>query len=105
MSQFGSYVTFASLPMPERGKYSSILSEIRQEQAIPDEKTLTVFVLPAKPPSPAGKRSAPRSFRRVSFSKREGVATASERLRARGDKTDFPDLMQALLEAWLASSS
>jgi len=28
---------------------------------------------------------------------------ASARLRRRGDRTDFSDLMQALLEAWLAT--
>jgi aryl carrier-like protein len=34
----------------------------------------------------------------------ESILRATERLKRRGDRTDFSDLMQALLEAWLQTS-
>lgn len=35
--------------------------------------------------------------------KEQGVQRAVERLKRRNDRTDFSDLIQALLEAWLAA--
>jgi hypothetical protein len=37
------------------------------------------------------------------FLKKETIRLANERLSRRPDKTDFSDLLQALLEAWLAA--
>ena len=36
--------------------------------------------------------------------KEESIARANARLKTRADRTDFSDLMQALLEAWLQTS-
>jgi aryl carrier-like protein len=33
--------------------------------------------------------------------KQASIEQAAQRLKQRGDRTDFSDLMQALLEAWL----
>jgi hypothetical protein len=76
-------------------KYGSLLSEIRQEQK---NQPPAVF-LPEKRPVLTGKRSAAGWKQKAVLLKEE----AQERLRRRGDKTDFSDLMQALLEGWLAT--
>lgn len=88
--------------MPEKkGKYSGLLSEVRQEQ---EASPPTVFpVIPTKPPAPAGKRSDPDYIQKGVFLKKVTIARAVERLDRRGDKTDFSDLTQALIEAWLST--
>lgn len=82
-----------------KGKYGSLLSEIRQEQSIQPPAVL----LPEKRPILTGKRSAVGWRQKSVLLKEENVSRAQERLKRRGDKTDFSDLMQAILGAWLAS--
>jgi len=89
--------------MAEKGKYGGILSEIRQEQAVPRPADGSALLVPIKPPAPAGKRSDPAYTQKGAFLKKETIRLANERLGRRGDKTDFSDLLQALLEAWLAT--
>jgi hypothetical protein len=69
----------------------------------PEPPTVLPVLLPQKPPPPAGKRSGPAYTQKGVFLKKASVAEANARLDARGDKTDFSDLMQSLLEAWLAT--
>jgi hypothetical protein len=52
---------------------------------------------------PAGKRSDPDYTQKGVFLKKATIARAVERLSRRGDKTDFSDLTQALIEAWLSA--
>jgi hypothetical protein len=85
-----------------KGKYGGLLSEIRSEQAQAKPPAVLPVLIPVKPPAPAGKRSDPAYIQNGAFLKIETIQSASERLRRRGDKTDFSDLLQALLEAWLA---
>jgi hypothetical protein len=47
-------------------------------------------------------RIKPRNVSPSSY-KEESILRASERLKRRGDRANFSDLMQALLEAWLAA--
>jgi hypothetical protein len=61
---------------------------------------LTVL-LPEKAPPPQGKRSMPGWKQKAVLLKEASVEEALQRLKRRGDRTDFSDLMQALLEAWL----
>jgi hypothetical protein len=89
--------------VPEKkGKYSGLLSEVRQEQ---EEKAPAVLpvLIPIKPPVPAGKRSDPDYTQKGVFLKKATIARAAERLKRRRDKTDFSDLTQALIEAWLST--
>ena len=89
--------------MPEkRGKYSGLLSEVRQEQQATAPAALPVLI-PIKPPVPAGKRSDPDYTQKGVFLKKVTIARAVERLSRRGDKTDFSDLTQALIESWLST--
>jgi hypothetical protein len=78
------------------GKYAAALAAINQLEAKPPP-----VLLPAKDPLPTGKRSTAGWKQKAVLLKEESIARATERLRARSDKTDFSDLMQALLEAWL----
>jgi len=80
-----------------KGKYGSLMSEIRQEQTHQPAAVL----LPERRPVLLGKRSTPGWKQKSVLLKEESVRGAQERLRKRGDSTDFSDLMQALLEAWL----
>jgi hypothetical protein len=82
-----------------KGKYGSLMSEIRQEQAAQPPPVL----LPEKRPALTGKRSAAGWKQKSVLLREESVGRAQERLRRRGDKTDFSDLMQAILDAWLAA--
>ena len=83
-----------------KGKYGGLLSEIRQEQqATP--RPASAPLLPAKPPPPVGKRSDPAYIQKGVLLKKESIARASEKLKRRHDRTDFSDLMQAMLDAWL----
>jgi hypothetical protein len=47
-------------------------------------------------------RIKPRNVSPFSY-KEESILRASERLKRRGDRANFSDLMQALLEAWLVA--
>lgn len=84
-----------------KGKYGSLLSEIRQEQRAPSPPTV---LLPERRPMLSGKRSRPGWRQKSVLLKEESIQRASERLKRRGDRTDFSDLMQALLEAWLKTA-
>jgi hypothetical protein len=81
------------------GKYAAALAAISK----PEPKPPTVF-LPEKQPVLTGKRSTPGWKAKQVLLKEETIALATERLRTRGDRTDFSDLMQALLEAWLETA-
>jgi hypothetical protein len=85
--------------MPETRKYGSIIAEIQKEQEQPPAVVRTL--LPPKPPAPPGKRRDPSYEQKGVYLKTESVAKANARLAARTDKTDFSDLIQALLDAWL----
>ncbi len=47
------------------------------------------------------KRSMPGWRQKSVLLKQASIEQAAQRLKQRGDRTDFSDLMQALLEAWL----
>jgi hypothetical protein len=79
------------------GKYAAALAAINHPN--PQQRP-TVF-LPEKPPAPAGKRSTAGWKQKAVLLKEESIRHAAERLKRRNDRTDFSDLMQALLEAWL----
>ena len=91
-------------------KYSA-LTQLRQQHQAPEPlrtedpvgPTLA-DVLPAKPPKPLGKRSDPAYKQYSVLLKRNDHDAALDRLKRRGDGTDFADLMQALLAAYLATS-
>ena len=57
--------------------------------------------LPLKPEPPRGKRSTAGWKQKAVLLKEVSIEEAQARLKRRGDRTDFSDLMQALLEAWL----
>ena len=78
------------------GKYAAALAAINE----PAEQASTVL-LPVKAPIPSGKRSTPGWKQKAVLLGEESMDRATMRLKQRGDKTDFSDLMQALLEAWL----
>jgi hypothetical protein len=80
------------------GKYAAALAAINH----PGEQPPAVL-LPMKAPIPLGKRSTPGWKQKSVLLKEESVAQATARLARRGDRTDFSDLMQALLEAWLGT--
>jgi hypothetical protein len=61
------------------------------------------ILLPEKAPPPQGKRSMPGWRQKAVLLKEDSVDLAIDRLKLRRDRTDFSDLMQALLEAWLAA--
>jgi hypothetical protein len=58
-------------------------------------------LLPVKAPIPSGKRSTPGWKQKSVLLKEESVHRATEKLKRRRDRTDFSDLMQALLDQWL----
>ena len=60
----------------------------------------TVF-LPEKDPFLSGKRTTPGWRPKQVLLKEEAIASAQEKLKSRGDKTDFSDLVPVLLVAWL----
>lgn len=60
------------------------------------------ILLPEKAPL-QGKRSMPGWRQKAVLLKEASVDEALARLKRRGDRTDFSDLMQALLEAWLGT--
>jgi hypothetical protein len=84
-----------------RGKYSGLLSEIRKEQTNLPPAIAFPAILTPKPPPPAGKRRDPAFIQKGVFLKKDSIHRATECLARRNDKTDFSDLMQALLEAWV----
>jgi hypothetical protein len=88
--------------MDKPGKYAAALAALNNPHN-PEPKPPTVS-LPEKQPIAYGKRSRAGWSQRSVLLKDESVNLAKERLRARGDRTDFSDLVQALLEAWLATS-
>ena len=60
------------------------------------------MLLPAKKPLIRGKRSAVGRRPKQVLLKEERIARATDEwLKRRGNKTDFSDLMHALLAAWL----
>jgi hypothetical protein len=77
------------------GKYAAALAAINEPQPA------NQIALPLKPEPPRGKRSTAGWKQKAVLLKIESVQRATERLRRRNDRTDFSDLMQALLEAWL----
>jgi len=77
------------------GKYAAALAAIHQP-AQP-----TQIALPLKPEPPRGKRSTAGWKQKAVLLKEESVRQAMDRLKQRNDRTDFSDLVQALLEAWL----
>ena len=80
----------------KRGKYAAALAAMTEPA-----KTAPAVFLPAKNPILTGKRSTPGWKPKQVLLREESIARAQEKIKARGDKTDFSDLMQALLEAWL----
>jgi hypothetical protein len=78
------------------GKYAAALAAISN----PAPKPPAVFLLD-KQPVLTGKRSMPGWKPKQVLLKEETIALATERLRTLGDRTDFSDLIQVLLEAWL----
>jgi len=58
-------------------------------------------LLPEESPPASGKRSTHGWKRKAVLLKEETVAPAQQELKARGEKTDFSDLVQALLDAWV----
>src|SRR4051794_20716013 len=76
-------------------KWDKTLSALNQK---PKAQPPTVL-LPIKAPVPSCKRSTPGWKQKAVLLKEETVTLAQRKLHARGDKTDFSDLMQALLEA------
>ena len=79
------------------GKYAAALAAINEPK---DEPPPTVL-LPVKAPPPAGKRSTPGWRQKSILLWQPTIDDATARLKRRSDKTDFSDLMQFLLEAWL----
>jgi hypothetical protein len=80
------------------GKYAAALAAINEPAALPPTVLLSV-----KAPPPAGKRSTPSWKQKAVLLKEESTERATERLKRRRDGTDFSDLMQALLDAWLST--
>jgi hypothetical protein len=78
------------------GKYAVALAAIHQAP-----ETAAHIALPMKPEPPRGKRSTAGWKQKAVLLKEASVDEALQRLKRRGDRTDFSDLMQALLEAWL----
>jgi hypothetical protein len=58
------------------------------------------MLLPVKAPIPSGNRGTPGWKQKAVFLKEESIDRAAARLKQQGDKTDFPNVMQALVEAW-----
>ena len=89
--------------MAERQKYSAIaaLREARQQPEAPASST--GLRLPEKPPKPRGKRSDPDWKQYSVLLKKESHKQASLLLRDKYEGIDISDLMQALLEQWLAT--
>jgi hypothetical protein len=79
------------------GKYAAALAAMQ-----PPTQTQAVL-LPERRPVLLGKRSTPGWKQKSVLLKEESINRANERLRRRGDSTDFSDLMQAILDAWLAT--
>jgi hypothetical protein len=79
------------------GKYAAALMDMQEPKQPP------AVLLPERRPVLLGKRSTPGWKQKAVLLKEESINHAQERLRRRGDKTDFSDLMQALLDAWLAT--
>ena len=82
------------------------LANLKQMKDEPPEQMAPTLagVLPPKPPKPLGKRSDPAYKQYSVLLKHEDHDAALDRLRMRGDGTDFADLMQALLAAYLATA-
>ena len=89
--------------MAERQKYSAIaaLREARQQPEAPTPST--GVRLPEKRPKPQGKRSDPEWKQYSVLLKKESHKQASLLLRQKYEGVDISDLMQALLEQWLAT--
>jgi len=79
------------------GKYAVALAAVHQ----PEQPAQ--IALPVKPEPPRGKRSTVGWRAKQVLLKEESIQRATQRLKRRNDRTDFSDLMQALLEAWLKS--
>jgi len=77
------------------GKYAAALAAINQ----PEQPSQVA--LPLKPEPPRCKRSTAGWKQKAVLLKEASIEDALARLKRRGDRTDFSDLMQALLEAWL----
>ena len=88
--------------MAEPRKYGSLMAEIQKEQQ-GQAPTVLPILLPEKRRINNGKRSHPDFKPKGTYLKKESIARAEERLKRRGDDTDFSDLLQALLDAWLST--
>jgi hypothetical protein len=89
--------------MAERQKYSAIAA-LREARQQPDAPAPSAGVrLPVKPPKPPGKRSDPAWKQYSVLLKKESHKQASLLLREKYEGVDISDLMQALLEQWLAA--
>jgi len=77
-------------------KYAAALAAIN---AAPEPRNH--IALPMKPEPPRGERSTAGWKQKAVLLREESILRATDRLKRRGDRTDFSDLMQALLEAWL----
>jgi hypothetical protein len=80
-------------------KYASALAAVNQSP--PSESQL---LLPPKPEAPRGKRSTPGWKPKQALLKEATIACAELKLKFRKDRTDFSDMVQALLEGWLRTS-
>lgn len=80
------------------GKYAAALAAVARSETPQNH-----IALPMKPEPPRGKRSTAGWKQKAVLLKEGSIDAANVRLKARGDRTDFSDLMQALLEAWLAT--
>jgi hypothetical protein len=80
------------------GKYAAALAGINQPHQPAGQ-----IALPMKPEAPRGKRSREGWRQKQVLLNSESVERATIRLKRRPDKTDFSDLMQFLLDAWLAT--
>lgn len=78
------------------GKYAAALAAISESPP-----TAPTVLLPTKPAVPRGKRITAGWKQKAVLLQEASVEEALQRLKSCGDRTDFSDLMQALLEAWI----
>jgi len=89
--------------MAERQKYRAIAALREAHQQLEAPAPSTGWRLPVKPPKPQGKRSDPDWKQYSVLLKKESHKQASLLLRQKYEGIDISDLMQALLEQWLAT--
>ncbi len=91
---------------PGKGKYGA-LADIKQRPAMEEREEAPApsadLLLQMKPAKPQGKRSDPEWKQFSVLLKKESHKQAGIILRQKYDGVDISDLMQALLEKWLAT--